>query len=186
MIDDRLAARRIISPVPFAMKMRRVLWAAVQSTLYRYSFHTANTFRAALLRLFGARIGRHCTLRRTSTVYYPWQFSLDDLSTLGDNATVYNLGTIAIGRRVTISQQAYLCAGSHNYRVPEMTLLTPPITIGDDAWICARAFVGPGVTVGNGAILGACGVAFDDLDPWAIYSGNPASKLKPRPPLETR
>jgi putative colanic acid biosynthesis acetyltransferase WcaF len=174
------AVRRIVSPVPFRMKARRALWSMIQATAFRFSPHTSSRFRAALLRFFGAKIGRHCMIRRTATVYYPWQLVLGDLSSLGDGATIYNLGTVTIGSRVTISQEAYVCAGTHDYRRLDMPLLTPPIAIGDDAWICARAFVGPGVTVGDGAILGACGVAFQDLEPWSIYEGNPAAKKKAR------
>lgn len=174
------AARRVISPVAFRSKVKRALWSSVQGTLFRFSPHTANRFRAFLLRLFGAKIGQLCTIRRTATVYYPWLFELGNLSSLGDGATVYNLGKITIGERVTISQEAYLCAGSHDYDSPAMTLLTPPITIEDDAWICARGFVGPNVTVHEGAILGACGVAARDLAEWTIYAGNPAREVKKR------
>lgn len=179
------ALRRTISPVAFSVKVRRVVWAAVQATLFRCSFHTANGFRSFVLRAFGAKIGQHCTIRRTATVYYPWQFALGDLSSLGDFATVYNLGPVAIGARVTVSQEAYICAGTHDYRRADMPLVTEPITIGDDAWICARAFVGPGVRVGEAAILAACGVAFTNLDPWTVYGGNPAVKMKTRPPLSS-
>ncbi len=153
---NNIAMRRIVSPVPFRSKVRRAVWSFVQGTAFRFSPHTSTRFRAFLLRLFGAKVGRHCTIRRTATIYYPWQFVLGDLSSLGDKATIYNLGPVTIGDRVTISQEAYLCAGTHDYRSPRMPLLTPPITVGDDAWICARAFVGPGVNVGEGAILGAC------------------------------
>ena len=179
--DDAL--RRIVSATPFSWKVRRAAWSVVQATLFRFSPHTFSGFRAWLLRRFGAKVGSHCTIRRTSRVYYPWQFALGDLSTLGDSATVYNLGPVTIGNRVTVSQEAYLCAGSHDYRRLDMPLLRPPIHIGDDAWICARAFVGPGVRVGSGTILGACGVASGDLEPWGIYAGNPAVKVKERPPF---
>jgi putative colanic acid biosynthesis acetyltransferase WcaF len=87
---------------------------------------------------------------------------------------------VTIGDRVSISQHAHLCAGTHDYDDARMPLLRPPITIGDDAWIAADAFVGPNVTVGEGAILGARGCAFSDLEPWTIYGGNPAKKIKPR------
>jgi putative colanic acid biosynthesis acetyltransferase WcaF len=102
-------------------------------------------------------------------------------SCLGDGVIVYCLGKITIGDRVSISQYAHICAGTHDYTKDDMPLLRPPIDIEDDAWIAADAFVGPGVTVGEGAILGARGVAIHDLDPWTIYGGNPARSLKPRP-----
>jgi putative colanic acid biosynthesis acetyltransferase WcaF len=175
------ALQRIASPVPFRMKARRAIWSVVERTAFRFSPHTSNRFRSVLLRLFGATIGNHCTIRRTARIYYPWLLSLGDLSALGENATIYNLGQITIGCKVTISQEAYVCAGTHDYRLLSMPLVTLPITIGDDVWICARAFVGPGVTVGAGAILAACAVAFQDVDAWSVYMGNPASKKKDRP-----
>jgi putative colanic acid biosynthesis acetyltransferase WcaF len=97
--------------------------------------------------------------------------------------TLYCLGPVSIGARVTISQGAHLCAGSHDLTRRSMPLLRPPITIADDAWICADAFVGPDVTVGEGAILGARGVALRPLDPWTIHAGNPAVPVRPRPPF---
>ena len=136
-----------------------------------------------LLRMFGARIGPRCTIRRTSHVYYPWKLEMGELSCLGDECEVYNLGPVTLGRRVTISQEAYLCAGSHDYRLVTMPLITPPITLKDDSWVCARAFVGPGVTVGEGAIVGAAAVAMHDVPDWTIVAGNPAEPVKAREPF---
>lgn len=177
------AEQRTLTPESIQTRVARLIWAACEASLYRFSFHTASDFRAALLRCFGAKVGKRCTIRRTSRIYYPWRLDLGDLSTLGDGAIVYNLGRVTIGSRVTISQEAYLCAGTHDYRRSDMPLLRLPIVIGSDAWICARAFVMPDVSVGEGAILGACGVATHDLDPWTIYGGNPATRIKAREPI---
>lgn len=184
MIGMTVASGRTTSPVPLEQQLRRLLWSMVHRTVYRFSFHTWSNFRAFLLRLFGARIGKHCTIRRTSRIYYPWLLEMGDLSALGDSVEIYNLGEVTIGSRVTISQEAYLCAGTHDYSRADMPLLTPAITVADDAWICARAFVMPGIVVGAGAILGACAVAIHDLEPWSIYGGNPARKIGERQPIE--
>jgi putative colanic acid biosynthesis acetyltransferase WcaF len=101
-------------------------------------------------------------------------------SCLGDGVILYCLGEITIGDRVSISQHAHLCAGSHDYTKNEMPLLRLPITIEDDVWLAADSFVGPNVTVGEGAILGARGVAMRDLDSNTVYSGNPAIIIKKR------
>ena len=92
----------------------------------------------------------------------------------------FAVGPVTIGRSVTVSQGAHLCAGSHDSRKRTMPLVRPPIEIGDEAWIAADAFVGPKVRVGEGAILGARAVALEDLEPWSIYLGNPAMKVRAR------
>jgi putative colanic acid biosynthesis acetyltransferase WcaF len=99
---------------------------------------------------------------------------------IGPGTIVYNQARITIGERAVVSQRSHLCAGSHAVNDPNFQLITRPISIGDQAWIASEAFVGPGVTVGEGAVLAARGVAFRDLDPWSIYNGNPAAFLKKR------
>ena len=176
----RCAEERNISPVSTSWKIRRLLWSIVQNTLYRYSFHTWSRWRVLLLRLFGAKIGKKYLIRRTSRIYYPWLLEIGDLVVIGDRAEIYNLGRIIIGDRAMISQEAYLCAGTHDYTSLAMPLVTAPITIGADAWICARAFIGPGVTVGDGAVVGACAVAMKDVPAWTVVAGNPARAVKKR------
>ena len=179
-VNETQAAARIISPVPTSWKIRRLLWSMVQGTLYRYSFHTWSNWRAMLLRLFGARIGKRCIIRRTSRVYYPWLLEVGELAIIGDKAEVYNLGAITIGDRAMVSQEAYLCAGTHDHAPWGLPLVTKPISIGNDAWICARAFIGPGVKVGDGAVVGACAVVTRDVAAWMIVGGNPAQVIKKR------
>jgi putative colanic acid biosynthesis acetyltransferase WcaF len=81
---------------------------------------------------------------------------------------------VTIGEKVTISQRAHLCAGTHDHTDPAMPLRKPPIEVGDQAWVCADAFVGPGVAVGEGAVVGARAVAVGDVEAWTIVAGNPA------------
>ncbi len=174
------AAVRLVSSAPASWKIRRLLWSIVQNTLYRYSFHTWSRWRAMLLRLFGAKIGKRCIIRRTSRVYYPWLLEVGELAIIGDKAEIYNLGEIKIGDRAMVSQEAYLCAGTHDHTKWDLPLITKPIAIGNDVWICARAFIGPGVTVGDGAVVGACAVATRDVAAWMIVGGNPAQAIKKR------
>ncbi len=163
------------------MQLGRLAWSIVERTFYRSSFHTWNSWRAMLLRLFGAKIGRQCVLRRTSKVFYPWLLTMGNNSTLGDLAQVYNLGQVTIEDWVTVSQEAYICAGSHDYRVKGMPLVVAPVIIKSQSWICARAFVSPGITIGQGAIVAAAAVATHDVPDWTIVGGNPAVFLKSRP-----
>ena len=165
---------RLRSPHSWKVKLLRLVWAGVEMTLFRLSFHTMSGWRCFLLRCFGARIGRHCKIRRTVRVYYPWNLELGDTCIVGDDVRLYDLGKITIGARAMISQEAYLCAGTHDHTDPALPLLTPPVTVGAEAWVCARAFIGPGVTVGEGAIVAACGVAVKEVAAWTIVGGNPA------------
>ena len=119
-------------------------------------------------------------IRETVHVEIPWNLSVGEHSAVGDHAILYCLGPVTIGRYVTISQYAHLCAGTHDTRDRAMTLLRPPITIGDDAWIATDAFVGPGVTIGARTILGARSSAFKDLPPDVVAVGNPARAIKSR------
>lgn len=167
-------------PISRREQAARLLWSFIQATLFRCSFHTWNRWRAMLLRWFGANIGPGCTIRRTASVYYPWKLSMGAVACLGDRCDIYNLGQISIGDRALISQDACICAGTHDYRLLSMPLVCRPVVIGTDAWICARAFVGPGVTVGEGAVVGAASVVMRDVAAWTIVMGNPAVFVKQR------
>lgn len=169
------------SPYSLREKLARLLWAMVQATLFRLSFHNSFGWRRALLRVFGATLDPVCRIRRTVRVECPWNLTIGHDSAIGDDVRLYCLGAVRIGNRVTVSQGAHLCAGTHDYTSRSMPLLRLPIEIGDDCWICAGGFVGPGVIVGEGAILGACSVAMAPLDPWTIYAGNPARAMRQRP-----
>ncbi|MCC6493820.1 MAG: putative colanic acid biosynthesis acetyltransferase [Pirellulales bacterium] len=158
---------------------RRLLWMALWP-LFRFSPRPAFAWRRLLLRALGAKVGANVHIYASATIYYPWMLAIGDDSAIGERALVYNLGRVTIGRRATISHQAHLCAGTHDYRDPALPLLRPPITIGDDAWICADAFVGPGVNVGAGAVVGARAATFDDVAPWTVVAGNPAKFIKRR------
>ena len=171
------------SPYSIATKVRRIVWAAVEKTAFRCSWPTWYRYRAWLLRCFGAEVDRSCRLRRTCRFMCPWNLSIGADTAAGDHVYFYCLGPVRIGRRVTLSHEAVLCAGTHDYTTVQMPLLRPPIEIGDDAWIAYGGFVGPGLKVGAGAILAARGVAVKDLPAWGIYGGNPAKRIGDRPPL---
>lgn len=157
----------------------RVLWA-LAAPLFTLSPRPLWSWRRLLLRLFGARIGADVHIHPTVRITIPWNVAVGDGTAIGDRAILYALGPITIGARATISQHAHLCAGTHDWRRPDMPLLKTPIQVGDDAWICADAFIGPGVSVGASAIVGARAVAVKDVPAGMIVGGNPARVLRPR------
>lgn len=160
-------------------QVMRVLWGFA-TPLFRFSPRICFGWRRFLLRLFGARIGRDVNIYNSATIYMPWHLKVGDQSSIGEHAYIYNLGQITIGSRTTISQRAHLCAGTHDFTDPALPLLKPPIVVQDQAWVCADAFVGPNVTVGEGAIVGARAVAVKDVEPWDIVAGNPARVVRKR------
>lgn len=157
----------------------RVAWALVHPA-FAFSPRPLWGWRRAMLRAFGATVGREVQVHPTVRITIPWNLSIGDDSAVGDGVILYALGPTAIGARTTISQGAHLCAGTHDWRDPTMPLIKPPVSIGSDAWICADAFVGPGVTVGDAAILGARAVVMKDVGSGVIVAGNPARPIGTR------
>jgi putative colanic acid biosynthesis acetyltransferase WcaF len=157
----------------------RVLWM-VGKYLVRFSPRPFFGWRRFVLRLFGATVGPHVNVYPSTQIYMPWNLRVGAWSAIGEDVLIYNLGPVTIGERATISHRAHVCAGTHDYRRADLPLLKPPITIEDQAWICADAFVGPGITVGEGAIVGGAAVATRDVEPWMIVAGNPAKPVKRR------
>jgi putative colanic acid biosynthesis acetyltransferase WcaF len=148
--------------------------------LFRFSPRTCFGWRRFLLRLFGAKIGKQVHIYNSAIIYMPWNLEVGEWSGIGEHALIYNLGKIIIGKSTTISHRAHLCAGSHDYTLPSLPLLKPPIVILDQAWICADAFIGPGIVVGKGAVVAARAVAMKNVPSWTVVAGNPARIIKQR------
>lgn len=162
-------------------RIRRIFWRTTWLLLASWTPPFLHEWRSALLRAFGARIGKGVHVYPSVSIWAPWNLVIDDEAGVGPNVHLYSMALIHIGKRVVISQGAHLCAGTHDYRLENFPLIARPIFVGDRAWICASAFVGPGVSIGEGSILSATGCSFKNLDPWSIYVGNPAIKSKNRP-----
>lgn len=157
----------------------RVLWG-IGKWAFRLTPRCCFGLRSFILRCFGAKVGKDVHSYPSATIYYPWNLEIGDGSAIGEWALIYNLGKVTIGERATISQRVHLCAGTHDYRKTDMPLVKPPINIGDEVWLCADAFVGPNVTVGDRAIVGAASVVMKDVAAGIIAAGNPARKIKER------
>ena len=159
--------------------IRRILWGFIKP-LFSFSPRSLFAWRAFLLRQFGAKVGRNVHIYNSATIFFPWNLEIGDYSAIGEHAYIYNLGPIIIGNKTTISQRAHLCAGTHDFTDPALPLLKPPIVIADQVWICADAFVGPGVTIGEGVVVGARSVVMRNVEPWVVVVGNPAKFLSKR------
>jgi putative colanic acid biosynthesis acetyltransferase WcaF len=157
-----------------------LLWQMVQAFLVAPSPHFCHGWRRFWLRRFGAKIGENVVIRPSARVHFPWRLTLGDRVWIGDEVRLYSLGDIEVGADSVISQQAYLCAGTHDPSDPSFPTLTPAIRIGAEVWIGARAFIGPGAIVGDGAVVGAMSGVFKQLPGGHIYRGNPARDAGPR------
>ncbi len=177
---DAPATQPESSPWSTADKIKRVLWMYLGKTLFRASFHNMYAYRRLVLRLFGADIAPGARVRPTAHIEIPWHLKLGRDCVIGDHAILYSLGVITVGERTIVSQYAHLCAGTHDFTDAAFPLVREPITLGDDAWIAADAFVGPGVTVGDRAVLGARSCAYRDIPAGKVCVGNPAKVLKDR------
>jgi putative colanic acid biosynthesis acetyltransferase WcaF len=158
----------------------RAIWAIAYVCLFRPSPRPLHGWRSLILRLFGAKLGANCHIYPRARIWAPWNLSCADQATIGDGAEVYNPAPISFGSHAIASQNSYLCGATHDYEDPAFPLISQPIRLGAYSWICARATVQPGVTVGDGAVLALGSVATKDLEPWTVYGGVPARKLKAR------
>jgi putative colanic acid biosynthesis acetyltransferase WcaF len=156
------------------------IWRIVQCSIFRCSPRKANTWRVFLLRIFGAKIGKRVLIRPSARIEYPWKLKIGDNSWIGERVCLYNLGLIVIGKSSVISQESYICSGSHDYKSPSFPLTNTQIHIGDEVWIAARSFVCPGVVIGDGSVVAACSCVTKNVGNGMIYGGNPARYLGPR------
>ena len=181
MMDIRVGVD-LRSQASFTLRNRilRALWGIACTLLFRWTPRPLHAWRAVVLRLFGARLGRACVVYPGVRIWAPWNLVMEDQAVLGQGVVCYNMATITVGRRAIVSQGAHLCTGTHDYEDPTFQLVARPITIGAEAWICAEAFLAPGVTIGEGAVIGARALVTRDMPAWMVCAGMPAKPIKPR------
>lgn len=165
---------------PLSNRLARALWGVVWLLLFRPSPRILHCWRRGLLRLFGARLGRGTHIYPSTKIWAPWNLRMDDHSCLSANVDCYCVAPIRIGAHTTVSQYSYLCTASHDFHRSDMPLITAPIIIEDQAWVCADVFVSMGVTIGQGAVVGARSTVTKDVPPWTVAVGNPARVVRPR------
>lgn len=159
-------------------RIMRQLWGIIWLLLFRPSPRQFHRWRAFLLRLFGARLGKNVHVYPAVKVWAPWNIQLGDCVGIGDGATLYCMDRIVVGEYAVISQGAHLCGGSHDYNSANFQLYAKPIIVGAHAWICAEAFVHLGVEVAEGVVVGARSVVTKSItEPWTVHAGHPARKI---------
>ena len=157
-------------------------WWLVEALLVRPTPQILFAWRRFVLRRFGARIGENVLIRPGVRVTYPWKLTVGDNCWIGDDAVIYNIDEITIGNDAVVSQDAYLCAGTHDARDVTFPVVAAPIEIESECWIAARAFIGPGVRIGRGAVVGACSVVQSDVPAATVVAGFPARAIQKRKP----
>ena len=166
-------------------RIARALWGIVWLVFFRPSPRPLHAWRRLLLRMFGARIGNNVHVYPGVKIWAPWLLTIGNRVGVASGVTLYNMAPIVIGDHCVISQGAHLCCGTHDIGSPNFQLVARPITLKENVWICAEAFVGPGVTIAEGCVLGARAVVVKSIeDPWTVWAGNPAVLRRKRKNLQ--
>lgn len=162
---------------PGAGPLKRVLWFYVNAIFLKSSLLPINRFKVFLLRSFGAKIGKNLTIKPRVNIKYPWNLTIGNETWIGENVWIDSIVPIIIGNNVCVSQGALLLTGGHNYQKSGFDLIVNSVVLEDGVWIGAKAIVNNGVTAGSHSVLASGSVTNQDLEPYFIYQGNPASKI---------
>jgi len=160
--------------------LRRAAWRACWLLLCAWNPPQLHGWRRFVLNMWGAKIAKGARVYPSARIWYPANLEMGEGAVLGWQTECYSMDKIVIGPFAVVSQFTHLVAGTHNFDDATFQLYTRPIRVGAHAWLASSSFVGPGVTIGEGAVLGACGVATKDLEPWTVYAGNPAVERRKR------
>lgn len=161
--------------------MKRLLWGICWLLLARWLPRSLGCgWKRFLLRCFGAKLSDTAVVYSGTRVYAPWNLEMGKHSCLADEVDCYNVDTVRIGDNTTVSQKSYLCTASHDITKPNLPLVTAPIIIEDQVWVGADAFIGMGVTVKQGAVIGARASVYKNVEAWTVVGGNPAKVIKKR------
>lgn len=131
-----------------------MIWYLVSRIVFNFSPRPANRFRCFILRMFGAKIGSSVLIRPSVKIEYPWKLIIEDHCWIGDCVTIYNQGQVKIRDNTVISQNCYICTGTHDWIKNSFDLRIKNVSIGRSVWIAADTFIGPGVNIGNNVLVG--------------------------------
>ena len=180
--NERTAAPDPYNRPAFSLsnRARRAVWGVAWLLLYRPSPRPLHAWRSMILRLFGAKLGPGCHFYPGVRIHSPWNLEAADTVSVASGVELYNPAPLRLGSHCIVSQGAYLCGATHDFDDPAFPLLAYQMELGAYSWICARACVNPGVNVGEGAVLGLASIATRTLEPWTVYAGAPAVRIKDR------
>jgi putative colanic acid biosynthesis acetyltransferase WcaF len=165
---------------PGGNSLKRLLWFYLNAIMFKTSLLPVNAFKVFLLKCFGAKVGKNLTIKPGVNVKYPWNLTIGDDTWIGENVWIDSLVPIVIGNNVCISQGAILLTGSHNYKKTSFDLIVKSVILEDGVWIGAGAIVNNGVIACTHAVLTSGSVANKNLEPYCVYQGNPAVKIRER------
>ncbi len=154
------------------------LWVVVKCLFFLNPIPWPSELRVALLRAFGARVGTGVVVRSQVNVTFPWRLSVGDHVWIGEEVVILSLAPVLLESNVCISQRAFLCTGSHDFRAPKFDLVTKPVTVRTRSWVAAQAFIAPGVEIGEGSMAAAGSVVLENVPPKSLVQGNPATVVK--------
>lgn len=157
-----------------AGRFKEALWILVKGFFFLNFFPWPSALRVGLLRLFGAQVGRGVVVRSGVNVSFPWRLIVGDHVWIGEEVAILSLAPVTLGSHVCLSQRAYLCTGSHDWKVETFDLQTKPIVVENQVWVAAQAFIGPGVTLGEGSVVGAGAIIMKPVPARSMARGNPA------------
>lgn len=163
---------------------KEALWVAAKCVFFLNPLPWPSALRVALLRAFGAKIGRGVVVRAQVNITFPWRLEVGDHVWFGEEVLVLSLAPVRIASHVCLSQRAFLCTGSHRFETPGFDLVTRPITIHERSWIAAQVFVGPGVEIGPDSMVAAGSSVTKTVPPRVLAQGNPAVAVKEFPAPE--
>jgi putative colanic acid biosynthesis acetyltransferase WcaF len=164
-----------------APRLEEAAWVVVRWLFFQTSFPWPSTLRIELLRLFGAKIGRGVVIRANVNISFPWRLTIGNHVWIGEDVGILTLAPVTIESNVCISQRAYLCTGSHDFRRQDFKLRVAPITVHEGSWIAAACFIAPGVEIGPDAVVSAGSVVFEDVAAGTLVRGNPAAVVSEIP-----
>ena len=164
----------------FKNRLSRFAWNITRVALFLPSPTPLHSWRRFLLRIFGAKIGKGVHIYPNVSIWAPWNLILKDECGIANRVTLYSQDIIELGERSVISQDSYICTGSHDYTKKGQPVITAPILIGKNCWLAAGVFIHPGVAIGDGAVIGARSVVNKNMPSWTVCSGHPCTPLKKR------